>query len=264
MPKTLKKPFFIGIILMTFILKGQNSLNKKSTTSNESAKTLKYIINKCKEIDSYILSEEELAELNSKEKKLLRNFFFAKYNYAFKDEKFTTYFKQFSWYKPIHKSVDSLLTYYDKENLGLIKVVESENFTSTLNQSAYVEILNGCWQHGSTAVAGGYEERFVFVDSDKSFVRYTNQMDGKNTLVSYSGFFTLSKNNIELEIRTKVFLDPKKRNERVKNLEDSYEYKTILVSDISTYTNRDDITRNYLKISGQVYWKYSSDFESCH
>ncbi|MDX2173180.1 MAG: YARHG domain-containing protein [Bacteroidota bacterium] len=248
-------------------MKSQNPVNTKSTNSNrsnKSANSLKYFIDKCKENDSFILSEEELAELNSKEKKLLRNFFFAKHGYSFKDEELKIYFKQYAWYKPLKKKVDSLLNYYDKENLDLIKLVEAEKFIKSANQSTYCETLNGCWQYGNTAVGSGYEDRFVFNNSDKSFVMYTNQMDGKNNLLSYSGFFTLGKNKIELEIRTKVFLEPKTNKEKVKNLEEAYDYKTVIVDDIVTYVNRDGITKTYFKINGRVYWKYSSDLESCH
>lgn len=259
--------FFIGILSMAFVLKSQNPVNTKSANVNTVSKpsnALKYVIDKCLENNSYIISEEELAELNSKEKKFLRNFFFAKHNYSFRDEELKAYYKQYVWYKPFHKNVDSLLNYYDKENLDLIKVVEAEKFIKSVNQSTYRETLNGCWQYGNTAVGSGYEDRFVFSNSDKSFVMYANQMDETKKLISYSGFFTLSKNKIELEIRTKVFLDPKTNKERVKNLDEAYEYKTVLVSDISTYADRDGITKTYFKINGRVYWKYSSDLESCH
>lgn len=267
MLQMLHQLFFIGILSMAFVLKGQKPVNTKSANVNSVSKpsnALKVLINKCVAINYYIISEEELAELTPKEKKFLRNFFFAKHGFIFKSEELNMYYRQYAWYKPIRMNADSLLDYYDKENLGLVKVVEAEKFIKSHNQSTYYETLNGCWQYGNTAVGSGYEDRFVFSNSDKSFVMYANQMDETKKLISYSGFFTLSKNKIELEIRTKVFLEPKTNKESVKNLDEAYEYKTVLVSDISTYADRDGITKTYFKINGRVYWKYSSDLESCH
>jgi hypothetical protein len=226
--------------------------------------SLKRLINKVYKIDNYILIEEELAILNTLEKKFLRNYFFAKHGYTFKDLELKSYFQQFTWYIPKYKNVDSLLNYYDKENIGLIKMVETEKRISSLKKDSYCETLNGCWQFGNTSVGSGYDDRFVFNNSDKSFIMFTNQIDEKNKLLSCSGFFNLSENMIELEIRTKVFLDSKTKKEKINNLDKIYEYKTLTVHEICTYLDRDSITKTYLKINERLYWKYSKDLESCH
>lgn len=257
----------VYFLISNFQLQGQTKPNEgkiNSNLANAASSPEKPLINKCLSIENYILSEEELAVLNPKEKKFLRNFFFAKYGYTFKDLELKSYFKQYNWYTPRNKNVDSLLNYYDKENVGLIKLVEKEKRIGSLNEIEYCNLLNGCWQYGNTAVGSGYDDRFVFTSSDKSFVMYSNQMKENSKLLSFSGFFNLGKNKIELEIRTKVFLDAKTNKEKIENLDRNYEYKTLTVTDISRYTDRDSINKTYFKINGKLYWKYSSDLESCH
>lgn len=255
------------LLVISTLLQSQTNVREKKDKSkllNTLVAPEKLLINKCLSIDNFILSEEELAKLNTKEKKILRNFFFAKYGYTFKDLELATYFKQYTWYIPKYKNVDSLLNYYDKENIDLIRIVEKEKMVSPLNETNFCNLLSGCWQYGNTAVASGYDDRFVFDNRDKSFVMYTNQMDEKNKLLSYSGFFTINKTKLELEIRTKTFLETKTSKEKIVNLDKNYEYKTVTVNAISCYSDRDSITKTYFKINGRLYWKYSNDLESCH
>ncbi|NMM47323.1 YARHG domain-containing protein [Marinigracilibium pacificum] len=57
---------------------------------------------------------------------LMRNEIFAEYGYKFKTSFWKEYFKEQSWYVPLHDNVDSLLTDLDRKNIELILLKRNE------------------------------------------------------------------------------------------------------------------------------------------
>jgi len=69
--------------------------------------------------------ESELYELEKEGLSLLRNYFFAKYGYAFKSKKLQDTFSKFIWYKPMPgKKV--ILPEVEQDYVDLLKKVEEK------------------------------------------------------------------------------------------------------------------------------------------
>ncbi|MDQ1772777.1 YARHG domain-containing protein [Labilibaculum sp. A4] len=71
-----------------------------------------------------IFSRQDLLKLDKKTLRLLRNEFFARYGYIFKDKELTDYFSQMDWYNPRFKDVSDKLTAFEIYNINLIKEIE--------------------------------------------------------------------------------------------------------------------------------------------
>lgn len=120
-------------------------------------------------------SDLELGTLNGKELRLLRNMIYAKYGYKFKSLDLQKYFMKFTWYKPMHENIDSLMTELDKKNIGRVKFFEdfkgSDSHPEKIN-------LNGLWQDIPIA-ASGWSDVFYF-SGGNSVCFYVSQMDSDN------------------------------------------------------------------------------------
>lgn len=73
------------------------------------------------------LSKNELEKMSKEDLKIMRNEIFARYGYRFKPGgEMDKYFEKQDWYSAQHDNVNDFLTGLEKENLKLIKQVESE------------------------------------------------------------------------------------------------------------------------------------------
>jgi len=73
-----------------------------------------------------LLSTDELQKMSKKDLKIMRNEIFARYGYMFKTGgEMDLYFQQQDWYKKQHDSVNQFFTDLEKENIILIREVES-------------------------------------------------------------------------------------------------------------------------------------------
>jgi hypothetical protein len=67
-----------------------------------------------------ILSENDIANIDKYELKLMKNEIFARYGYIFKTPEMKAYFESQNWYKPKYDDVTSYLTEIEKSNIALI------------------------------------------------------------------------------------------------------------------------------------------------
>jgi hypothetical protein len=84
------------------------------------------------------IPETALAALDKKELRLLRNAIFAKHGLIFQSDDLKTHFKQFDWYKPQSKDVNSKLTEVDKANIESIQVFENAKSKPNLSKKDLV------------------------------------------------------------------------------------------------------------------------------
>lgn len=72
--------------------------------------------------DSYArLTHEDISGLDSNELRILRNSYYARNGYIFKDQELAAYFSRYDWYHPVSRNVDNKLTETQKSNINLIK-----------------------------------------------------------------------------------------------------------------------------------------------
>lgn len=70
------------------------------------------------------LKLEDLQGLNKEELAYLRNAYYAKYGYKFKDRRYMEWFSHITWYAPKYDDVDKFLTERDIKNIQLILQLE--------------------------------------------------------------------------------------------------------------------------------------------
>lgn len=84
----------------------------------------------CIHDNGYLLSSaiemDTLMKYNLTRLRLLRNEIFAMHGYIFSDTSLANYFNKFCWYAPKLKSIDSLLTEPQKENIERIVITENK------------------------------------------------------------------------------------------------------------------------------------------
>ena len=71
------------------------------------------------------IDSSDLAGLSKDELRILRNAIFAINGYRFKSNDLAEYFSQFDWYTPMYSDVTSRLSQTEKNNIALIKRLES-------------------------------------------------------------------------------------------------------------------------------------------
>ena len=70
------------------------------------------------------LTYDDIADLSQKDLRILRNYFYARFNLRFKSQDLADFFSQYSWYKPIYddaKLVEPALTDIQKRNIKFLK-----------------------------------------------------------------------------------------------------------------------------------------------
>lgn len=67
------------------------------------------------------LTEDDLAGMNKKELRLMRNWIFARHGYIFSTTEMRNYFEQQPWYQGRYSDVTSMLTDIEKYNINFIK-----------------------------------------------------------------------------------------------------------------------------------------------
>jgi hypothetical protein len=144
-------------------------------------------------------------------------------------------------------------------NTGLIDAFIKAEETKLLDSECYVEQLNGCWQLGTATIADGYNNRFVFLASDKSFVFYNSFAGVKQKDYSKSGFFfVLDSCCIELHVLTQWTI-----NKGKKKAKDVNWYETLRVGHIKKIDD-DDVIYYLVKIGNAIYWRYSNNPNECN
>lgn len=148
-------------------------------------------------------SDLNLAVLDSRELRILRNMYFAQYGYTFKSEDLREWFDQFPWYEPLSENVNDRLTIGDSINIAKIKHFESAHSIND-NISVDKDDIIGIW-HGSPIVAAGYND-LVYFYPDMTFKYALNQMDWSQRLTGMSGTWRLEFNRLVLAVDTKYII----------------------------------------------------------
>lgn len=78
------------------------------------------------EISRYKFTEKALNKFSSSDLRLMRNEIFAAHGYIFKSKDLKKHFETKAWYVPKQNDISDLLSDIEKDNLKLIKIVESK------------------------------------------------------------------------------------------------------------------------------------------
>ena len=145
----------IAIIFLAVFL-FRNSDKKKSATPVKTEQTTtvqkdmpKDRLEQLEEVVSQRnLSTSEVDELSANDKRLLRNYIYARHGYVFKDSQLSNYFGQFSWYSGRYTSsdqVERMFNSYERANVQKLtdKTVIQQPSSSTLSGN-YYEFIGHC------------------------------------------------------------------------------------------------------------------------
>jgi len=83
-------------------------------------------VRKYEQASSRELTADELRPLSKTELRIMRNEIFANHGYIFKTAGMKEYFSGKKWYVPRYENVDDMLTQIEKDNIQLIRKVETE------------------------------------------------------------------------------------------------------------------------------------------
>lgn len=289
-----RERFFIFLILIGILAMHVDtaSAQPKTKYSRQFEELSKWFVEDDTEAVGWLLMpEEKVAYLSGQELRLLRNHIFARKGVVFTTPDLKAYFKQFSWYKPRKAVGETELIGNEEPNIRLIQAFENakmisfdkSSFDASSKDSEYMKTLNGCWQAGSSVVAAGYKERFVFDMRDKSFAFkvHQEQESAYAKKLGYSGKFELpSVNVLELEIHDKeriikvpggTYRDPKTGKSAIRtglkvvseDLGKAYEFRTLSIGEIRSVNVEANLTKFLITIDGTMYWRISNDADSC-
>jgi hypothetical protein len=153
----------------------------------------------------------------------------------------------------------ALLSPPHKYNAGLIDAFINAEEIKLTDKDRYFNMLNGCWQMGTATITDGYNSRFVFLESDKSFVFYNSPAGVKQKEYSKSGFFFIQDSCcIELHLLSQWTIIKGK-----KKAKDVDWYETVKVSTIRKI-EFDNAVHYILKLGKDIYWRYSNNPEECN
>jgi hypothetical protein len=285
--------FFVLLILLGFLTTQleKASAQPKTKYSRQFEELSKWFVEDDNEAVGWLqMPEEKVAYLSPLELRLLRNHIFARKGVQLTTPDLKAYFTQFSWYKPRKTVAEIELVGNQEPNIALIKAFENAKIVrfdkSSLEispeNSEYMTMLNGCWQAGSTTVASGYAERFVFDMRDKSFAFKASQAQGGYAKkLGFSGRFELpSVNVLELDITSKdrlikvpgsTYRDPKTGKTVTRtglkvvsdDLGQAHEFKSVAIGGIRQVAIEENLTKFILMIDGVMYWRVSNDAGGC-
>lgn len=150
------------------------------------------------------ITDFELARLNKKELRLLRNSVYAKYGHIFNSDELTAYFSNFAWYKPAKKVTDKDLT---ENELKLIeRITAFENINENAAQIKLSDEKTGIWQVIPVA-ASGWAERFVFYYDGKMDYLFS-QMAQLKMAYEYRGTCEIKGNALIFSVKEMIFAPP--------------------------------------------------------
>lgn len=107
---------------------------------------------------------KDLVNLTADDLGILRNAFFAKHGYIFKNKKYTEYFSGFDWYAPEAEDVSGRLTDEDKRSVALIQKIENRFFGNNIQLSDEEREMIGMWMEGAV-MAAGYSNIYRFYNN---------------------------------------------------------------------------------------------------
>jgi hypothetical protein len=109
--------------------------------------------------------ELDIAVLDKKKLRLLRNAIYARHGLIFKSDDLQYWFSRFPWYKPQYASVDDKLTWFDKKNIKMIQAYENP----VPNRSVTAVDLIGEWEGAFPIPAGSVNALTIYADGRIEF-----------------------------------------------------------------------------------------------
>jgi hypothetical protein len=127
----------------------------------------------------YLLDNElglwHLLSFSREELRILRNYFYAKYNYSFSSVDLISFFSKFSWYRASESNVDNRLTEIDRKNIQLIQELES-NIPSDNDVGRIV----GVWRYLGAVSSQGYTfGDYLIMYSNGTYEREIKNLDDR-------------------------------------------------------------------------------------
>lgn len=93
---------------------------------------------------SSYLSDSDIASLNANDRRLLRNYIYAKHGYIFNDSQLSSYFRKFDWYQPLYTSQSTVENMFnDVETSNAKRLTEEPKAPRTKAYSAPRRIGEG-------------------------------------------------------------------------------------------------------------------------
>ena len=116
----------------------QVTTSTTTTTSNDALTELMQVVSQRD------LTATEVASLDKDQRRLLRNYIFARHGYIFKDTQLQNYFNQFDWYHGQHTSADLVSKYFnDVEKANVDRLVDTSSSSGPLS-SGYYSFVGHC------------------------------------------------------------------------------------------------------------------------
>ncbi len=161
------------IVIITFICFGFVAYAQSSLTDTYKDAVSECYLNEAEAIlfgdisalsDKSLLDIVSLSRLNGNSYFLLRNMIYARHGNIFNSQDLTSYFSQFSWYKPKEKIDDKYLNDTERQNIEIIQTFE--NMDEHCESIILGPEKEGIWQQGF-GFTSGWGNRFVIYSNDE-------------------------------------------------------------------------------------------------
>ena len=194
----------LPLFLFSFTEEEIEEFQKQSYEQLNNDSAIKAIYNGVLEELELVFPDDNLAILNARELRLLRNMIYAQHMYVFRSTELKEWFSKFEWYEPLDNDVTDYITWVDSMNIERIKLFESAHKKTQVVDIDYDQLI-GIW-HISPMVAAGYG-KLIYFYPDHTFKITGNQMDWGNRLSSISGTWSIEVNALVLEVSEKCVLN---------------------------------------------------------
>ena len=194
----------LPLFLFSFTEEEIGEFQKQSYEQLNNDSAIKAIYNGVLEELELVFPDDNLAILNARELRLLRNMIYAQHMYVFRSTELKEWFSKFEWYEPLDNDVTDYITWVDSMNIERIKLFESAHKKTQVVDIDYDQLI-GIW-HISPMVAAGYG-KLIYFYPDHTFKITGNQMDWGNRLSSISGTWSIEVNALVLEVSEKCVLN---------------------------------------------------------
>lgn len=173
---------------------------EESKTDNE----ISIVLNKITYDLNSILHFQDIINLDKDELGLLRNSFYAKHGYIFKNKTYSEYFSKMKWYSQKFDDVSKLLSNDDIKNIDLILKVE-KNFQGLSNQLTNEEKrLIGFWNLGA-GLGAGYSYTYRFYE-DRTFKYAISTMVLDERKIDEAGRWFILNDKLYLQVEQEGML----------------------------------------------------------
>lgn len=135
-----------------------------------------------------ILSENDIANIDKYELKLMKNEIFARYGYIFKTPEMKAYFESQNWYKPKYDDVTSYLTEIEKNNIALINGTNDLDSNNNINENGnsktfdeiQLTLTDATIKKAKLYLGEADKYEYGFGHVSKGFAIYYNAVSGEN------------------------------------------------------------------------------------